>query len=188
LTVVNTDTPGRAVTCKAVSVAGNSTTQTVNVKRDVTKPVITFSGNAGSYGVDQTVSIACSASDVTSGVATSTCPSSVGPAYGFTLGTNSMSATATDNAGNSATASTSFTVKLTTAAFTNLIDQMVKGKSLKTLLNRMDNISDKVAKGNPSVDSQIKNFLKELSDAQDAGDVSAANAAVLSRLVQLFNP
>jgi ribosomal protein S20 len=50
----------------------------------------------------------------------------------------------------------------------------------------MKNIVDKVNKQNPSLDSQIKNFLKELDRAKADGDVSAADAATLARLVQLF--
>lgn len=184
---VSADTNGQTFTCTASTAAGSSSTQSVTVKRDATKPVLTFGGAAGTFTVDQSVGVTCSATDATSGIASTNCASVTGPAYNFNIGANAVTGTATDNAGNVATASGSFTVSLTTASFTNLINRMVHGDGLKTLLNRMKNITDKVNKQNPSLDSQIKNFLKELDRAQQDGDVSAADAAVLSRLVQLFS-
>jgi hypothetical protein len=78
----------------------------LTVKLDKTPPTITFSGNSGTYSILGTVSITSSASDNLSGVASSTCQSISGPAYNFTPGTNSFSATATDNAGNTVTGTT----------------------------------------------------------------------------------
>jgi hypothetical protein len=183
---VTTDTNGQTFTCSTSSAAGLSATKQVTIKRDATRPTVAFAGNAGSYTVDQMVSITCSASDAGSGIATSSCPNVSAPASSLTIGVNTLNGTATDIAGNAATASTSFTVVLTTGSFTNLITSTVHGDGLKTLLNRMKNIVDKVNKQNPSLDSQIKNFLKELDRAKADGDVSAADAATLARLVQLF--
>lgn len=80
---------------------------------DTTAPTITFSGNVGSYSILSTVAISCTATDA-SGIAASTCPSVNAAAYTFPLGVTTLNATATDNAGNTATASTSFTVTATT--------------------------------------------------------------------------
>ena len=75
-----------------------------------TGPVVAYSGNAGSYTVDQTVAIHCSASDSASGIASTTCAEITGPAYAFAPGANTFSASATDNAGNTSSSSTTFTV------------------------------------------------------------------------------
>lgn len=83
--------------------AGNGNTDTV-------APTITFGGNAGSYTLFQQVNITCVATDAGSGVATVNCPTVNALAYTLALGTTTLNATATDVAGNHATASTSFTV------------------------------------------------------------------------------
>lgn len=184
-TTLTSDTGAQTFTCHAVSGAGLSTTKSVTVKRDATKPAITFAAG-GTYTVDQNISAVCSATDAISGVASSNCASFSGSAYNFNVGVNNVTATATDNAGNLNSAAGSFTVTLTTDGVTSLIARMVRGTGQKTLLNRMKNIEDKVSKHSPSLDSQIKNFLKELDRARADGDVSAADAAVLGRLAQLF--
>jgi hypothetical protein len=82
------------------------------IKIDTTAPTFVYTGNAGTYAADQTVTITCTPSDNLSGVASSTCANITGPAYSFALGTNAFSATATDNAGNAMATPTrtSFTV------------------------------------------------------------------------------
>ncbi|HZS31068.1 MAG TPA: hypothetical protein VFA37_07415 [Gaiellaceae bacterium] len=91
--------------------AGNSATATLpTVNIDETPPVITFSG-AQTYGLDDTVTITCSATDALSGVAAgATCPSVSAPASSFGVGTTTLTAIATDLAGNTATATYTFSV------------------------------------------------------------------------------
>jgi hypothetical protein len=188
-TSLTTDNAGVTNVCSAINGAGLSASKSITVKRDATNPLIGYTGNAGAYTADQTVAITCSASDATSHLASTTCANISGPAYTFTLGgaANTFSAQATDNAGNSSSASTSFTVALTCQSMYPLITRFVSGdKWPKQLTGRMDNICDKVAKDNPSEDEQVKNFLKELDRAVQDGAVSASNAAILSRLVQLL--
>ncbi|HEU4989380.1 MAG TPA: vWA domain-containing protein, partial [Gemmatimonadaceae bacterium] len=96
---LGTDTDGITYTCTASSDEG-TTTKSVTVKRDATPPALAFSGNAGTYGVSQVVNISCSASDATSGLASSTCPEVSDSAYTLALGGHTLSATATDHAGN----------------------------------------------------------------------------------------
>jgi hypothetical protein len=97
----------------------------LTVKLDKTPSTITFSGNSGTYSILGTVSITCSTSDNLSGVASSTCQSISGPAYNFTPDTNSFSATATDNAGNTVTGTTTFTLRVTYADLCELSKQFV---------------------------------------------------------------
>jgi uncharacterized protein YjiK len=98
---------------------------------DTLAPKVAYSGNAGSYTVDQTVSITCAAADEArgSGIATTTCADVTGPADQLGLGTHAFSATATDNAGNVGTASGSYTVTVTAASLCKLTKQLVDGSA-----------------------------------------------------------
>ena len=107
---VSSDTDGTTFTCTAASHVGTGSAS-VTIKRDATAPVVTFSGNAGTYVYGgPAVNITCDASDATSGIATSDCPGASGPASSFSEGTHTLSATVTDNAGNTTTVETSFEV------------------------------------------------------------------------------
>lgn len=94
-----------------------------HINVDMTAPVVTYSGNTTPYTVDQTVNITCAATDALSGIDTSTCANITGPAWSFGLGTTTRSASATDRAGNTGSASTTFTVIVTEASLDNLIRQ-----------------------------------------------------------------
>jgi len=111
-TTIAADTSGTTLTCTATS-AGGTTASSVTIKRDATAPLIHYSGNAGSYSFNHAVSISCAASDALSGVSSTTCADVSGPASSFGLGTTTLSASATDLAGNTGTGSTSFTVVVT---------------------------------------------------------------------------
>jgi hypothetical protein len=93
------------------------------VKHDSVPPVVSYTGNAGGYTVDQTVSIQCGASDPTpgSGLATDTCADVSAPAYTFSLGSHTLSASAADVAGNVGSGSTTFTVAVTFASLKVLV-------------------------------------------------------------------
>jgi len=101
---VVTDTSGVTFTCTATS-AGGSTTQSVTVKRDATAPQLEFSAptpaaNAAGWNSGD-VSIPFIATDVTSGVATTSNPN---PVLIAGVGANlSSDIVVIDNAGNSAT-------------------------------------------------------------------------------------
>jgi uncharacterized protein YjiK len=96
---------------------------------DITPPTVTYTGNAGTYTVDQPINITCLATDelAGSGIASTTCANIVGPAAGFGLGAHPFSATATDNAGNTGSGSGNFTVTVTPASLCSLTLQYVHG-------------------------------------------------------------
>lgn len=94
---------------------------------DVTAPSIVFTGNAGSYGILENIAITCAATDAGSGIATSVCPTVNAAAYTLPLGSTTLTATAADNAGNSATATTSFTVTVNAADLCALARTLVPG-------------------------------------------------------------
>ena len=140
-TVLSSDTHGTVVSCTSTS-AGGSTSRSVTIKLDSTKPTVGFSGNAGSYGITQTVAIACSASDPApgSGIASSSCPSVNAPAWSLGLDAHTLSASATDNAGNTSSASTSFNVTVTPASLCTLTGQFVQGSAKYQQLNALQRI------------------------------------------------
>lgn len=102
--------------------AGNTeAAKSLNVRIDRTPPTVSYTGNAGSYTVDQAVNITCIAADPAnasngtagSGLASTTCQDVTGAAYSFGAGSHAYSATALDRAGNAGGGSTTFTVQVT---------------------------------------------------------------------------
>jgi hypothetical protein len=166
-------TDGTNITFSCTATAGNGKTAsltTAAAKRDATKPVVAYTGNAGTYTVDQTVTITCTATDAMSGIATKSCASITGPAYTFTTGANSFTASAVDNAGNTNSASTSFTVTTTSASLCTLINLWVSNGGVA------NSLCGKIEKGN------YEPFRNELA-AQSGKKITDANAAILLRLV-----
>jgi hypothetical protein len=111
----------QSATGTATDLAGNTASATVaGIQIDKTSPSVSYLGSLGTYTIDQTVAITCSASDDLSGIAINTCADINGDAFAFPLGPNSFSAVAVDVAGNSAAASVTFTVEVTEASLCNL--------------------------------------------------------------------
>ena len=155
--------------CEATNAAGLTAAGVATLKRDATAPLVSWTGNAGSYTVDQQVNIACSASDALSGVASSSCANVAGNAYQFTLGVNERSASATDNAGNVGTAATQFVVTVTPASLCRLVERWVgKPGVAHSLCVKLDH-------------RNIDPFRNELA-AQSGKSISAVAAAILQRL------
>lgn len=132
---VATDGNPISQTCSATDQAGNTASGTTgDFKRDATKPVIEFAGNAGSYTVDQSVAITCSATDALSGIASEDCPGASGDAYTFGVGTTTLNATVLDLAGNSSALSTSFTVSVTSGSLCTLVQRWVTQRGVANSL------------------------------------------------------
>ncbi|MGR2751916.1 PxKF domain-containing protein [Agromyces arachidis] len=110
-TTVSTDGDGQnpPVVGTAVDWAGNTASATVTgLKIDQTAPTVGFAGSFGSsyYFGQVPAAPGCDASDATSGLA-SPCEVS---GYSTAVGSHTLTATATDNAGNESTATLSYTV------------------------------------------------------------------------------
>jgi Zinc carboxypeptidase/Chitobiase/beta-hexosaminidase C-terminal domain len=121
---VTADTTGATFSCTATS-TGGTTTNSVTIQRDATAPTVAFAAHPTSYTVDKTVSIGCTSSDATSGIATPCAPINAA-AYTFAVGPNTVATSAIDAAGNNGTATTSFTVQVTTASLCTLTTQFVQ--------------------------------------------------------------
>lgn len=167
---LSVDSNDATYTCKATS-AGGTSSNSVTVKRDATAPVIAYAGNNGTYTVDQQVNITCSATDAMSGIASSNCPGASGPAYSFGVGTQTLSASASDNAGNGSSASTQFTVQVTPGSLCTLVRRWVSQKGVA------NSMCQQLANGAYGA------FRNHVS-AQSGKTVSSANAAILISLSQ----
>lgn len=174
------------VTGTATDRAGNTASVTVSgIKIDRTAPEITWSGNQGSYAVDQMVEITCTASDALSGVATTTCEPISGAAYTFAVGMNSFSATAVDLAGNEGSGSVSLTVGVSFDSLANLIKQLVAKEGIaNSLLAKLDSAKAAGERGNlKAKQNGLEAFAHEV-DAQSGKAFTAEVGALLKRLAQ----
>jgi GH35 family endo-1,4-beta-xylanase len=149
---------------------------------DTTPPVVTYTGNAGSYTVDQTIAIHCAASDPSpgSGIASTTCADINGPAYSFGLGSHTYSATAEDVAGNVGFGSTTFTVKVTYASLEALVSRFSTSADVATGLNDKL-IAASQAKTTIARDKQLDAFESQLS-VQTGKALTAEQAQILLAL------
>ena len=109
---VSADQAATDYSCSATSEGGTAAKQTVSIKRDATKPTnIAITGGptaGGSYyfGDVPAAPEKCTADDATSGVAICDVTG-----YSTAVGTHTMTAKATDNAGNSDSITSTYTVK-----------------------------------------------------------------------------
>jgi 1-phosphatidylinositol phosphodiesterase len=173
----------QSVSGSAADKADNSASASFGpVKVDKTLPTVTYTGNAGTYTPDQTVSITCTATDSLSGVASSTCKDISGPAYTFAVGSNSFSAQATDTAGNVGVGATSFTLKVTSASISTVIQQFVTNPgvadSLAEKANEIATAPNANAKAN-----KLQAFI-QLVQAQTGKSITQAQADILIKLAK----
>ncbi|HEY8644990.1 MAG TPA: HYR domain-containing protein [Gaiellaceae bacterium] len=165
-------------TCQ--DIAGNQASDSVTVHVDKTPPVVAYSGNAGTYTVDQSVSISCSASDALSGVASSTCAGVSGPARSFGLGSHTVSATATDNAGNTGTGSTSFTVTVDANSLCALVQQFSTNAGIaNSLCVKLQAAAAAAARGQSKTKANDLDAFDNEVTAQSGKALTADQAALL---------
>ena len=147
---------------------------------DPTAPEVAYSGNAGSYDVSDDVAITCSATDATSGIATDDCADISGPAWGFSLGTNTFSATAMDNAGHSGSASGSFEVTVSFEGICAMVTGFVENRGVSNSMCAKLRGAEK-AKNPNTRDNHLNAFMNEVA-AQTGKKLTAAQAAALMAL------
>jgi hypothetical protein len=184
-TTIVHETTGTTLTCSARNGAGLTSAVSVTARVDKTAPAILFSGNLGTYTVDQTILITCAATDDRSGLATTSCPDvASGPATDFVGSTattdSTLTATATDNAGNDATADTTFTVTVTASGICRLSASLSIGDDICTRVTSIATAPNDSAK--EGMLRALDNFLA----APRVDSVPADVADVLSRLAHLL--
>lgn len=166
----------------AHDVAGNSARAVVaHINVDMTAPVVTYTGNAGTYAVDQMIAITCTATDALSGVASDTCSDITGAAWSFGLGTTSRSARAIDRAGNTGSGSTSFTVIVTEASLDNLIRRFF-GSNQSAANGLIAKVHSLVTAPNANAKSGKLGAFDNQVDAKTGNPLTAAQAALLKQL------
>ena len=164
-------------TCAATS-AGGTGTQSVTIKRDTTKPTVTYGAHPASYTFDQTVAITCTAADPTpgSGLASTTCKDVNAPASSFALGANTVSAAATDNAGNVGTGQTSFTVTVTPSSLAAVTLADIEGSAKFTALPAKEQA--KIRALGAAIVQELGTMPPNLTPAQKARIVKAYTEGV----------
>jgi probable HAF family extracellular repeat protein len=142
---------------------------------DVTPPVVAYSAHPATFTIDETIAITCTATDDDSGIATHTCADITGDAYTFGLGTHSFTATATDNAGNTANASTSFIVNVTRESLAVLTRRFFRDHGLANGLVNMLVEAD-------ATNSDALNGYRAAVGAHAGKTVSVEHATILIEL------
>lgn len=104
-TTITTDTPSLTLTCSATSIGGQNSVG-VTIKRDATAPTLTPAVTPSTVMLNGSAAASPNADDATSGVASATC----GALNTASVGAQTVSCTVTDNAGNQATKTASYTV------------------------------------------------------------------------------
>jgi len=169
--------------CSASSDGGSAGPETVTIKRDATKPTVTYSGNAGTYSVADNVSITCAAADNLSGVASNTCTNVTGPAWSFGLGAHPLSASALDNAGNAGSGSASFTVTVGVDSLCALVQQFsTKAGVAQSLCAKLSAANAKSTSGQTKPKDNILGAFANEVDAQTGKALTAAQASLLKSL------
>ncbi len=186
---VTTDGDAYSFSCQATSAGGTSDEVIAAFKRDATVPTVGWTGNAGAYDIADDVLIDCSSDDNLSGVASDTCVDLAGQGWEFLLGTNSYSATATDNAGNLGEGSTSFDVSASFDGLCALVEQFVSHAGVaNSLCAKVAAASRAADRGNTNAQSgALGAFIAEV-EAQTGKKVPAAEADVLIALAQALMP
>jgi uncharacterized repeat protein (TIGR01451 family) len=179
---VTTEGANQSVAGTAVDAAGNTAQAVVgSISIDKTAPTIGFAGNRGVYGVADSIDIACTATDALSGLAAQQCPSAEGAAASFAVGPNTLNASATDAAGNTAESSATFTVVVVVdaAGLCTLVQRDVSSAGIAQSLCAKLQAASATAQG--AKPGAIRAFTNELR-ALTGKSISATDAALLERL------
>ncbi|KKI89364.1 hypothetical protein WQ54_26160 [Bacillus sp. SA1-12] len=159
----------------------------VEIQLDQTAPTITFSAEDDiEYSADQVVNISCKALDELSTIASSICKDLSTPAYQLGLSTHTMTAAATDLAGNNASKSIRFIVTVDYESLVILTKQFLADKEDKatSYINKLKAAKKSEEKGNIKArDSQINAYIKLVS-TKGSKDFNKDQAEVLLRLAQ----
>lgn len=116
-TTLTADTSGTTLTCTATSVGG-TTSVSVTVKKDATAPTLSPTVTPNPVFLNGAATADPGATDATSGVASASCP----PVVTTTLGYHTLTCSAKDNAGNTASANVQYLVTYKFSGFFAPVD------------------------------------------------------------------
>ena len=126
---------GQSAAGSATDKAGNASSTTVkNISIDRTPPLVVFAQHAGQVTVDGSVKLDATATDALSGIESTTFAHRTVQAWRLQPGLNSFDSSATDKAGNSTTAKTGLTVRVTVAGLEKLTRMLVSKKPVADAL------------------------------------------------------
>ena len=184
--VLTAEAAGQSATGTAIDTAGNTATATVSgINIDKTAPAVAFVGNPGTYNVTQTISITCTATDALSGIATQDCPTVSAPAYTFSIGSHQLDATATDKAGNTATATTTFIVTADATTLCALTRVFVTNTGVENALcQKLDAAAAATARGDAAAARGILDAYVNELNAHRGRWITDADAEILIAIVQ----
>ena len=179
------DNAAASVSGGCTDVAGNTATVSNIIAYDATAPVITFTGSAGTYTILQTVSINCSVTDNLSGVVSSSCTGINAPAYTFKPGSNTVSVSVSDIAGNVGHGSVTFTVTVAADDLSTLTTQFTSdprvAHQLQTMLNGVE-FAERMQ--SPSMKTSYLNMYTLLVNQQRGRALTNQEADTLIRLAK----
>jgi DNA-binding beta-propeller fold protein YncE len=161
--------------------AGNSASTSVTVNVDKTAPAIIVSGiqNGATYEFGLVPAAGYTVSDAYSGVATSS--GTLGGGDGMGLGAFTYSVTASDNAGNSATVTTAYTVIATPTGTIAVVDQLVDTGAVTGAEAAIltDMLTAALAAPNTQSQANKLNAMINHINAKTGKDITADAAAIL---------
>ncbi|HEX5828138.1 MAG TPA: HYR domain-containing protein [Candidatus Limnocylindrales bacterium] len=170
------------VWCSASDANGTATGSFLVTVQDTTPPTVVYGPHPATYAVDETVSIRCTASDAV-GVIVSTCADVDAWAWTFGLGPTTLTAEATDGAGNASRASTSFEVVATYPSMTSLTNGWVqKAGTAAQLATYLEAAARAEARGNLKAEAGNLDSYRTLLGAQAGKAISQEDAATLITL------
>lgn len=157
--------------------------RTKTVQLDETLPTVSFTGNAGTYTVDETVMIQCSASDALSGILSNDCADVLGRAYTFGSGTHTFTSSAVDFASNTGFASTTFIVRVTYDSLCNLTREFVQNHGVaNSLCAKLRAAAAAHARGNFNARDAALNSYRNALSAHSGKKLTAEHAQILANL------
>lgn len=149
--------------------------KSVLISIDHTPPSIQFTGG-GTYTVDQSVVISCTAADTVSGIVYNPCAAPLvnSPAYLLGLGSHVVTVNVTDGSGHETSAFVEYTVSVTTESLISLVEQWVTGPGSNGIIN---SLTKKLEENN------IEPFIHEVK-AQKGNKIPADKADHLIQLAE----
>jgi hypothetical protein len=180
------DTAEMTFTCSATNGAGLFSSTSVTIKRDATNPVITFGAHDKVFDVDGHITIPCEVSDALSGVASHNCATLDADAFRLAIANHNHTIRATDNAGNTVTASTSFSVQVTLAGLANLTRTLVENEGVaNALVQKLENAANQLDKGSTKAANQMMDAYESQLRALDGEKIAPGDAEILMQLSNL---